>query len=505
MTIAKGISRLAFLGIMAFVVSALLVFLSPTASYANNEVDFDLETGATDNHLPERQAPGKVSNPPPASGGNTTGTENECRGWSRHPSEPNWIVQNCTNTYDFIDFFDAADPVFPAWVGENPISGYRYVCSEREGSVLLGYSGRYTQAVYRTFDEESGSILWDHTTIGNPQLSGDCVYRQYQDRVETEFCYVGAEISVSMTTPSTRNYGASSAVTPWGQGNHTLDACEASKSVGVSLSRTLSDLGRYAGYPIITRDRITVRHYADVPGTATPEPEIVRIDSASPMVGPTLYAQVACDPNYSSAGYNRSQVYRGSWSWTWSDCLAEDGSIGDGEYRCVGNGAPSINGGSPRSSATLFRDDEPNTIEWNNPRLQSPSLVRVNSTQTRMTRSGTPWNTPNNMPVSNNNVTLHTDGGRNVLAGGNSWMNGKQDSYVFRANWASDAGAPTVLNPRWRFDATWRVQGIRLEHLVIPGGQVTYSPYWTTTDATADCTGRVSLDIVRAVNDRGSE
>lgn len=463
-------------------------------------------TGGNSDYTP-KPAPAPDKSRPETGASSSTGDPwSRCQNiTSRESAEQGYRDYTCTRIQNAAHYLGSPlPPIFGGKGGGVTVSDVitrAYCGADGDGRELLGVNITFEQDYGFTLGENGNGIpgrSWEGSVRAT---YGNCIWRTYVDVVQTQLCYVSGGISLDKTVPNQKHIGNVGAYTDWGRGNHTLEACAASKNIYVTMSDVLSEMGRYVLSPTIYADQITVRKYSAPPGVQTPPDKIVDIKRLGPRPGQRVYAQVVCDPDYSSAGTNRNAVYRGSWTWTWCDCLGTTLVPGDGTYMCVNDGPGALNGTATNGRATIFRDGEKNRISWNNPTITSPHLVKINSAKTQVSRTGTPWNTPKTLPAGNNNVTLKTPSGTNVLARGSAWMNGVVDDYDLTANWASDAGKPTVIDVRWRYDATWRVRGLRIDALELGTGKVYTTPIWTNVDSTADCTGRISLNVVRAVND----
>lgn len=408
-----------------------------------------------------------------------------------------------------------------------PVSSEGNWKREQNGKTLVGVQISFQFLSHKNLymdDPAADGIYWVGRLNSDPSaldyyrnLRYDCVYQQWEDVSVNRLCIVAIDLKINKNR-GIGNIGtiaSKRSITPWGSGNQTLAACEASNRAFDSIKRTLTEFGRYDGSSRVYYQPITVRTYKNAPsGHIKPPDEIIRLGAVTSRPGPNLYAQITCDPNYTGIGTNRSQVYRGGpWSWTWSDCdPTVPNTPGYQEaYRCTNADTATLNGTSGLKKATVFRDGEKNRLSWKNPSIGGSRLVSVTPRDTKVIRTGTPWNTPRSMPAGKNNVTLHTPGGTNVLAKGNSWMPGRQAAFDFTANWASDAGKPTVISPTWRFDATLMTSGIRIDDITANFNKnsgswsinVNSSKVNVPIHATATCSSKFTFDVVRAVNDAG--
>lgn len=409
-----------------------------------------------------------------------------------------------------------------------PVAGGKYnLKREQNGKTLVGVQISFTYLSHKNLymkDDSNPNGVWVGRLMSDPaaldyyrNIKYDCVYQQWEDVSVNKLCIVGIDLFINKNRGigNIGNIASKRVTTPWGYGDTTLAGCDRSNNAFASLNVLLSEYGRYDGTTRVYFQPITVRTYKNAPaGHIKPPDEIIRIGSVTTRPGPNLYAQLTCDPAHTKVGTNRAQVYTGGpWSWTHSDCDPTiPGTPGSYElYRCTNADTATLNGTSGLKKATVFRDGEKNRLSWKNPSIGGSNLVSVSPRDTKVVRSGTPWNTPRSMPAGNNNVTLHTPGGTNILAKGNSWFPGRHAAFDFTANWASDAGKPTVIAPTWRFDAVLRTTGIRITGITAQFN--TSSGSWninTSTSrvnvpvsATATCSTSFTFDVVRAVNDAG--
>lgn len=454
----------------------------------------------------------------PKSGGKTSSKPPlwNCSSFKPRPGVPNEEEQTC--------YVDTYASVFEG--SSTQILGYNYsyqagpllqqcLAQDGPGKEVIGVNVRLRETVNRRKNTDTEAIILSYTSNVEGHVN-NCIIRAYKDTVKSSLCYASAIADYNMVVPSSQHLGGSRVLTTWGKAsNPTIEDCLSSRNVQVSFNTMIKKMGRYEINTRFVADRITVRTYAAVEGAKTPEDKIVKIERVGEIPGKKVYAQVVCDPAYSAAGNNKSQIYRGSWSYTWSDCLDPSSSSINkpNTYKCVGDGAPYLNDGAKRSNASIFRDGEDNRIHWNNPTITSSNLKTIHGVQTRVGHGGTPWDSPKKLSVGKNNVTLKTSGGTNVFSklknvSGSSklqhrtpWMDGKLSDFTLTANWASNEGAPTRVQTDWKFDATWRTPSIRIDSVSVPSGAVTTTKTFTDIRATANCSGAINLDVVRAVND----
>lgn len=392
---------------------------------------------------------------------------------------------------------------------------------EQNGRTLVGARVTYeyldhTNLYWTTIPRERAGRLTNTPDLAR-NYNVDCIYQYWEDKSLNQICIVAIDI-VFNKNRGVRDLGrvdSSRTLSSWGRGNSSLQACRKSNHLSDSLDVTLNQFGRYDGSTRVYYQKVVVRTYDGAPeGHTKPADEIISIGPLESRPGPNLYAQLTCDPDHTRFATTRSQAYTGGpWSWTWSDCdPTAPNTPGDHEaYRCTNANTATLNGTSGLKKATIFRDGEKNRLSWKNPSIGGSNLVSVTPRDTKVVRSGTPWNTPRSMPAGNNNVTLHTPGGTNILAKGNSWFPGRHAAFDFTANWASDAGKPTVIKPTWRFDATLNITGIRIDGITARfnanSGQWTINANTSRVNvpisSTATCSSEFTFDVVRAVNDAG--
>lgn len=510
--------------------ATLMVFFGMMFAFTQPAYAVTVDLGDVgEGSLGDAPSSGEVERQGPNTGGSDSKVDyaERCGFISSKASSDGFYYQNCSQRQYEYYAISADDNVFLSTgaSGNSFISQIQYECAfftgpggrpEREGNgrtwVGASITVRSFWTQYYSRDSETNRPIY----VGVGSSGGyevediNCVYQYWED-LEDIVCVVSIDLRLNKVA-GTSGLGRilnERATTPWGQGNATVAACNNSRHLTASTSKNLSEFGRYQGDTEVRFQRITVRTYDNAPaGHARPADEIIRIHPVTSRPGPNVYAQVTCDPQHTGVGTVRSQVWTGGpWSWTFSDCEPGVPTPGAAAYQCVNADTATLNGRSGVTSATIFRDADDNRITWNDPTISSSNLVSVTPKDTRVTRSGTPWNTPRVLPVGNNNVTLKTPGGTNVLARGNSWIGGRQDDFLLTANWASNAGDPTVIRPVWRYDAVINTRAVQITGLSVSysGGSWSISPRWRNitvpASATATCRGEITLDVVRAVND----
>lgn len=312
-------------------------------------------------------------------------------------------------------------------------------------------------------------------------------------------CYVDANGGIRMVTPSSSTLKTASKKTPYGNGNKSYVGCMNSQSISLSVNTKLSKFGRYEAWAKHRYQNIKVK----IPTKADPVTgkwPATTVVSRSGLINSTTnysYAQLTC--RGAEVGRTKA-VWKGSPKWDYTEC-GPDSSVGTPIYTCSNvNGTAKINGQST-NSATIFRDGEENSLTFPKVTVKG-SGAKVHSTKTKVSRSGTPWNTNGTVNARTNDFQMKANGkGSSVFNSnkGTAWMSGNINSYTFSSVWSSDKGSPTVLKPTYEYDLSLTVPTITITQWNLSTGDVYYTRSTASVRAKAVCEGKpVSIDVVRS-------
>lgn len=363
--------------------------------------------------------------------------------------------------------------------------------AERSGGRYLGVRFSYRYPLELGLAETQKFVAagrWAQNGI--TKLRSTCLYEaQYVER--RVLCVVSLDASLSQTVPTSRHITSRNYTSPFGA-SPSLSTCETSpKQIDVNAS--VSEFGRYLFQGHSTVQACTARTYTVANGLTGELPAPVLADCSGRYRVPVPNGQWQLD----CTGFR--QGWHGNPSWNADDCRGGSGSLGNG-WQCSAPGSNVINGGAT-NSASLFRDNNLSPVRYG---VSSPmgTGIRVVSGETRVLRSGTPWN--NADPARSNLFVVERDG-RNVLSSrdGSSWMNGIHQDFGVRAMWASEPGQPAVTQAQYRYAVDYDVTSIRITGVVLETAQPIIEQFTTTVRTQATCeSAPLSTNFVRAVTSR---
>jgi len=357
---------------------------------------------------------------------------------------------------------------------------------------MLGVRFRYRYPVSMGLSDfmtkiRSGSI----SGTGIEKLAVTCLYPA-QYRIETRTAVIESTATVTKVQPDTKLLDTQTARSAWGNGDHSLSALANSKT-WAAVSATPTELGRYQALASTLVQSVSVKVYTSADGLtgAKPADEIVSIGAPYRTAPSQARGTMLCDGWHD--GWESGDDF------TEASCQAGNTNGKPVTYQCVGDQGVTIDG-QGLSSAYIVRDGEPHAISWGLPTFTSPDLVAIESTATKVARSGTPWTA--SRAATSNDVELWRGGSNRLTsADGTGWMTGSLGSdWQFYATWASDAGAPTVLTPSVRWGATLNKRTITITG-VSSDGEWQTSTVVVPVRTTLTCSGTpLSLHITRTVN-----
>lgn len=491
----------------------LLLFASIIPSFAVDNLTGDMKDNA-DGHNSPSSSGGSGTSQPGGSNGSGNGSSNG--GGS-----------NEINCYTGAGFENYSDPTSYCWVWKSygltyasapDGAGFRssiiddtfdfdttqYGTRERlmrEGQAKCNSteSQKRKFAGYRISYKIMYNIYTHAYTKGSATI--DC--GNYQVKRVTLKCYTTVSAVAKQTAPSSKARTiASKKENIRGSGSNAYEACKDVTSARISLSAPMKELGRYRLDLKINYVNKTFDLYSkNIFSGKQPKPQLVET-SGTITRSRTIYGQIACDPALSGAGSPKSKIWVPAGGWNQNDCYTTDSTREKHEYQCVFNGPRvAINGNSTRR-ATLFRDGELNSLVWARPSIKG-NVASITSTSTRFTRTGTPWDTPKDLPHSKNDVRLF-NGSKSMFNkdNGSGWRNGLIYDTDISATWASKTGEPTVIVPEYRFKGLFNIRTLTITGFNIQG-DVWTSRRTTQVESTAYCTGSpATLNFVRSVDSK---
>lgn len=305
--------------------------------------------------------------------------------------------------------------------------------------------------------------------------------------------------------------------TPWGKAsakNQTRETCLASIEASIDTKADLKEQGRYVIPIRVHSDIVNFIKYTDHSkvGGYTVYNEKPTGMRTSTVVSKTRYAQVVCDANYTKVGNDRDAVFRTrpgyKWTYTETDCGSQVVDKDNATYSCVSQGNATIDG-AKRNDASLFRDGKEIPVTFPTLSVKSEKtalgggLIKVTSVETRVRRSGTPWNVAEKLSSGSNNFSLKYRK-KNVLSSskGTSWMGGNLGGkWYASANWASTEGQPTQLVKDIKVSGVWRTKVVRIVSITDKNIVVKYVN--KDVKSTAMCSTKpVNLNYVRGVTNQ---
>lgn len=374
--------------------------------------------------------------------------------------------------------------------------------TDSRGEALLGRHVRFRgpgtltvaelKAITLTGDSQ-GNNNW--AASGVEQLSSVCLFPPAFE-VRTVQAVISSTATVEMVQPRTETLGTGSDTSAWGRGDHSMSALTSSKTFA-AVSATPEALGRYQAHAITRVQSVGVKHYLGVdPITGVkPADEIVSIGAPWDAYPASARGEMTC------TGWHDGWTSSGDWSETPCDGSTSENPV---TYQCTAPVVPAMNGVSMAykkpnelltGQATVFRDGAANTLDWTMPTFTSPDLVSIDYTASRVVRSGT--------PDGDAEVKVGLRGGDDRLTGDKTsteWVEGSVGSWDARFRWASAAGAPTILTPQVKWQATLMKRSVEIVGVDSDGSWVTHEvtvPVHTavTCDAYA-----VKIIVSRSVN-----
>lgn len=350
-----------------------------------------------------------------------------------------------------------------------------------------GASGASVTSSYK-YDLDNRREIKDSRVIA----SHKCLYPTITEH--TERCTISSTAVVSIVAPRKSQLSTASDTSSWGAGDRTLDACRDSRTYA-AVNASPSEFGRYEAVASTLVQNINVRSTKNAISGA------VKVEIVG--VGPAFRTNVA-----NARGELSCNGWQDSWtgknSWSMSDCGPDTSTP---RYQCAPSGPATTINGETLTSATIMRDGDSNEVIWQQ-RVPTGNFAATGPGSTNVTREGTPWNTtsPNQNAAKNDAMLYSKDGHKSLFksVNGTGVMLGNANAFDFRAVWASNAGAPTVLKPFWNIPGTTTVNSIVIEGFDSATGQFRTRAVQTTVATTASCSGdQVSFDVVRPITQGG--
>lgn len=316
---------------------------------------------------------------------------------------------------------------------------------------------------------------------------------------KTVTCNISNSVSLNKIRPNAKTLKAVTKKTGFKEGSKNYNSCLSSVG-GVSVSVPVTEYGTYSTSTWKRAQTMTVK----LPVTANQytgtfdKMEVVNVSPAfntAPRKGMT--GSLDCKNGWKSPAIAQPKY------WTDEGC---EGNYAT-SYRCD---APGVkvdvsNTGKARSMKTmnsgileLLNDGKPRLIDFN--QKISGANIKINSTSSRFTRSGSPWDS--SLSLNKNLLEISNTAKGNSIwkdSGSTAWVSGNRGDIYLSSIQASNPGSHTKLTHELKWTGTKKQSSVKIVEINADTGSVITQGTTVTVPTSGSCSQSVNLKYLRVV------